>query len=473
MGEVENASSWADMVRTIDHQRKNLPWDAQKQEPVQRFSTWERKKAEREYDVVSMRYNDSEREGLMQTKRLDAEVTRLNTVKDTRRKNFNIISHQGPPRKIDSHRPTKLTESNARPYNFVTNLTHQDHAGAPTLYDGGYCDSRAGRKPEAATGRGVGRPFDIVKNTFYEDNDKKMRNEHKAFREHTLERYWSTHDFDLVRGKFFDPRKEAVYQAQRSVLLGVNGLAQSLRKAPSVQYSDGAGYNIVNHHVHDAAKVDVHDSVGDRSLHRIKWPTADSRIKAEGQASYDKAEKAKLARTSFKRWEGDIDRGYDFIKNTTSVGPAPLPPRPMTMWARLQTEGAGGGVGGGGGGGVGAVERKQFSTTTGNISTTVGTVTAPPMSSGSGAASASGFEGLFSQTRTTRARDLSGGPGGSGGSAPLSGIARRASTALAPVPSLDLSRAGGEKISYVEPSGGSMGQSVAMVRTGGLSGYRD
>jgi hypothetical protein len=41
MGEVENASSWADMVRTIDHQRKNLPWDAQKQEPVQRFSTWE------------------------------------------------------------------------------------------------------------------------------------------------------------------------------------------------------------------------------------------------------------------------------------------------------------------------------------------------------------------------------------------------------------------------------------------------
>jgi hypothetical protein len=45
----------------------------------------QRKKSEREYDVVSMRYNDSQREDMASTKRLDAEITRLNTVQEVRK----------------------------------------------------------------------------------------------------------------------------------------------------------------------------------------------------------------------------------------------------------------------------------------------------------------------------------------------------------------------------------------------------
>ena len=35
------ANSWAELVRSVDHGRKNLPWDAAKAEPVVRASMYE------------------------------------------------------------------------------------------------------------------------------------------------------------------------------------------------------------------------------------------------------------------------------------------------------------------------------------------------------------------------------------------------------------------------------------------------
>jgi hypothetical protein len=33
--------SWAELVQTIDHERKNLPWDPTKTQPVQRVGMYE------------------------------------------------------------------------------------------------------------------------------------------------------------------------------------------------------------------------------------------------------------------------------------------------------------------------------------------------------------------------------------------------------------------------------------------------
>ena len=41
MDETANANSWAEYVRTVDHGRKNLPWDVTKAEPVVRASMYE------------------------------------------------------------------------------------------------------------------------------------------------------------------------------------------------------------------------------------------------------------------------------------------------------------------------------------------------------------------------------------------------------------------------------------------------
>ncbi len=37
----QEVNSWAELVRSVDHSRKNLPWDPTKTEPVQRASMYE------------------------------------------------------------------------------------------------------------------------------------------------------------------------------------------------------------------------------------------------------------------------------------------------------------------------------------------------------------------------------------------------------------------------------------------------
>ena len=54
------------------------------------------------------------------------------------RNTFNIVNHEGPPRKIDlMPRVTKEMKA-SRSYNMLTNSPHSAHDATPTLYDEEY-----------------------------------------------------------------------------------------------------------------------------------------------------------------------------------------------------------------------------------------------------------------------------------------------------------------------------------------------
>jgi hypothetical protein len=489
-------------------------------------SVLQRKKAEREFDLVASVYRNPEKQEMAVTRKRDKEFAKLNQVQQMTANSFNIISHQGPPRRIETMIAAQKSKGvPPRPYNFVTNMSIDDHQNAPLLFDETYTNARAGKPKEIRSTVGShDRDFSIVNNNFYENHDTRKKQEYEKFKSHTLERYWATHDYDPVRGKFYDAEKEQQFREQRQILSQVHGLAKSLRVAPSIQYSDGNCYDILNHTIHDDGKCSVSDAVADRSLHRIKRIEKEVEARGNGELRKSAEDKRRLAKVSYKRWEEGIDRGFDFIKNSVTPAdqPMPLPSRPASMWARLQTTGDLSQT----------AEAGMSGTREGRSGANTAHTANPPR-----ATTASAHTSMAVTANSARVRNLSGaGPqftqlrvdlqtrdtfpdspatyqttdaGHTGREYPSSGKpmtasgknvidnsngggfsarASRAATASAAngnpregvrsrmgaVPSLDLSRAEPpEPVRYVEPTGGPLGLSVAMVRTGGLSGFRD
>jgi hypothetical protein len=88
-------SSWSEMVKSVDAQRKTLPWNPKEVSPVKRISLVERRLEERETNPVLMQYRDSNRENARnddQFRKSSAVISRANNIKKT---TFNFLSHQG------------------------------------------------------------------------------------------------------------------------------------------------------------------------------------------------------------------------------------------------------------------------------------------------------------------------------------------------------------------------------------------
>lgn len=245
----------------------------------------------------------------------------------------------------------------------------------------------------------------------------------------------------------------------------------------------------MNHSIHDDGKVSVSNTVADRSLHRMKRVEKEKEAFEKGNIKHEKDEEKRLARVSYKRWENTIDRGFDFLKSsvTPADAPQPLPSRPTTMWARLQTQtvdsdssirtrdlsGAGTNQATGRStaynynqhheSGLDSPSQAQRLTPLGQASRAVTSVPA------------SRAVPLLSQNPTVQqsARPQSHRNEQNGYSARNNAPRALENKLKGPtVPSLDLTRAEAPKrVSYVETAVGAKGLAIPMVRTGGLSGF--
>jgi hypothetical protein len=81
-----------------------------------------------------MEYRDPVRENLFATMRSDSHETLISKEKDIRKKKFDFISHQGPPRKIDSDPLFNAARNNKGPkrdWHLLSHLKHSDHREVP------------------------------------------------------------------------------------------------------------------------------------------------------------------------------------------------------------------------------------------------------------------------------------------------------------------------------------------------------
>lgn len=166
--------------------------------------------------------------------------------------------------------------------------------------------------PETRRGK-IAREFDIVSNAYTDDNERKQEEDFDRIKADVEQKYWRTHDFDFVKGQYIDGEKEAKYREQRLMLGKVQGASQFRKLPPSIVYSAGNSYNIINQEVTDELKLKVSTSATDRHMNRVKSHEVTQRLCETANLKEEIADEKHKNRVSYQRWSQELDRGYDPI----------------------------------------------------------------------------------------------------------------------------------------------------------------
>jgi hypothetical protein len=173
-----------------------------------------------------LQYKDPVKQSHIQELKDEKARLRNETITESLQKKFNIVSHQGPPRKFDTM--PKTMHYSKRDFNLLTNLKHLDHTITPLLYDEEFVLEKIRRKSFDGKKNSTSvltktRDFNIVSNNFKVDHDRRMQEDYNTLKLHVTKKFNQTHDFDLVKGEYFDEKKEEKFLDQRSLLNSVQG----------------------------------------------------------------------------------------------------------------------------------------------------------------------------------------------------------------------------------------------------------
>lgn len=461
----------------------------------------QRKLKDREIDPITLKYRDENKEAQVTQARIEKMMNHTAKVNQMRGQKFNFITHKGPPRLIDTMpRPVNAAPGSDRDRHIISGLTNSAHSQLKTLYDEDFVlnQQRVSTAPRVSVpAQAARRDFNVISNLFFENHEGKEREQYEKMKDHIIKKYWSTHNYDPIKGEYYDEVMQNTYNEQRKILETVQGKAQSLRIPPSILYSDGMSYNILSHEVLDEERMGAFSTTNRRSFNRCKGREIQMKQREAGNLQYEIAQEKQRNRISFKRWETEVDRGYNPFNNTLEVH-LPRPQRPATVWSRVHHTGSVGGttkfaednavnvhqnIDNANSSHATDAAPKTFRNLAGDVNSGPASSPSPIPSSiplnnrleanrdhavvtGHGAMSSRGNNDNFSSR---------GKPGVGNSSSSRSGNGR-AMTAMPSirVPSLDLSLTEQpQRITYVEPIAGPPGLAVSMVRTGGgLSSMR-
>jgi hypothetical protein len=417
-----------------------------------------------------MVYRDPNKEKAYQDKKENQLTLKSETVTTMRKQTYNIISHEGGGlRKVDIIRRDRRPAPTAT--NVVSNLPLSDHEHAPLLYDEEYTLTRF-RPPTERAKTTIAKPreFNIISNNYCKDHERRRYEDHENLRVKLADKYWKTHDYDLVKARYFDSEKESTLKEQSETLKYAHGRAQEARLPPSLKYADGKSFNIITNDISDAEGLHASMTVTNRSVNRMNKMEKESVIKDERELRAALEEKLRMNKISFKNWETTIDRGYNVVTNEPVVSsPAPLPNRPATMWARLSMPANNNSLHDS----INA-QSQNFQINSNrlpsvNQSNNVNRAEEDSSRSTSRVRNLSGQGSRYSSSTS----DLHENTNAFNFSKPATALGTERSSTTKGVPSLNLAKTNyGEPVSYSEPPKGAPSLTIPIVRTGGgLSSY--
>jgi hypothetical protein len=204
-----------------------------------------------------------------------------------------------------------------RKWNMFSHLNHDKQTTCPIIFDEGYM--RTNVKPERTVipPEQIKREFNIINNEFAENHDERLKEEYSNLKESMVERYWAKHSFDPVIGEYYSDEKEADFRAKQKRISSTWGTAQLARLPKSYAESEGKAYNILTLDTKDEYKLTKalsKDTKKNNHLNKFQGLTK-KQVEA-GKVEYDRLDDMRLNRVNYKRFEEEIDRGYDFVFTT-------------------------------------------------------------------------------------------------------------------------------------------------------------
>jgi len=146
----------------------------------------------------------------------------------------NIVTNEGNlPKNRESKIVNPYDRSRTREWNLLSHLPTQSHSHAGLMYNEEFNKSEELRLSVLLAPKiRDSREYSIISNKFNKDNDDRIAKENQDLQEKLIDKYWRTHSFDPIRGKYIDSDQEHEYLDRRKESEKSHGKDQFLRLPP-------------------------------------------------------------------------------------------------------------------------------------------------------------------------------------------------------------------------------------------------
>jgi hypothetical protein len=196
----EEPKNWHDLLKKVEYEKRNCP----PEKIVFHNISKDKITQPSLINPVRMMYTDDAMEERLISIEREVEHNRIERIVKSRNSKFNPITHEGPPRK---QLPSKRLQ-NSREWNLLSQVNHNDHGKLSIFYDESVLEKQKKAKREVFQSGLPPRTFNILNNEFITNNEELKKEEFNNMKSHIKKFFWETHDFNLVRGEYYDIKKD-------------------------------------------------------------------------------------------------------------------------------------------------------------------------------------------------------------------------------------------------------------------------
>jgi len=223
--EGREPQSWQESLAFYKHSQINRPFADEAYAKPPRVTRYEMSRREAEYNPITQAWRDEGRERVARERDAAHTLRTRNLAKDRQlafeRSSHDVINHTlrrtGLPdaqSEAGLTFPTQKREQrlahgmdSTAPFNIISGLSVEEHHWAPPQHRPRIAPPREDTKLRSITQQP--REYDMLSNEYKREHERRTAEEHERARRVAAERFWATHDYDVVTSKFYDPDKEA------------------------------------------------------------------------------------------------------------------------------------------------------------------------------------------------------------------------------------------------------------------------
>lgn len=221
-------------------------------------------------------------------------------------------NHPLAPREKEQFGNLKLKDMSKIEYNILSNINLRDHHF-----------EKPEKRPQKPSTVPVLKPvvkqawtfkdYDIISNKYNDDNEAKKKVNEQAFKLESANKYWRTHNFNPVVGKFFDPVKEDKFQEEQKAKAAVWGKDRVLKLPKRVQ-EQGLLYNPVNQKILDEERLKAYEQkMRDKKKRYERKNQIEEFFLRRDMALTERAHTRNANKKCYEYYRETDNRGYDII----------------------------------------------------------------------------------------------------------------------------------------------------------------
>lgn len=316
--------NWANSIKQYQHTKLN-PFEGRSCSPPQKISHKDIKHAEVFYNPITQKYNDKDFHRKTVSIEKNIIPNRIASYQDNAlryEQTYDIINlrdklkvfkdHSDYPKVKDPSKNKSVIDMSKKEFNILSNINLKVH----------HFDKPENRPDKPSTSPVIKplkkqlwtfKDYDIITNKYVEDHQKKEKVNDQAFKLEAANKYWATHDFNPVLGKFFDPLKESKFQDEEKKKAEIWGKDRVLRLPKKVQ-DEGLLYNPVNTKILDEERLKQYDlKIKNQKKRYERKNEIEDFILNKGISISERDEKRRMNRKCYEYYKVTDNRGYDIV----------------------------------------------------------------------------------------------------------------------------------------------------------------